>query len=59
MHYYIGSALFFAIGVQALLGYYHHVLFVKLRQRTYISYAHIILGWAAMCAGWVNTFLYV
>jgi hypothetical protein len=45
--------------LQALLGYYHHVLFVKLRRRTFISYAHIVLGWIILSGGWLNTFMYV
>jgi hypothetical protein len=57
MHHYIGSSLFIAVCVQVLLGYYHHVLFVKLRHRTSISYAHIVLGWFVVFVGWLNTFL--
>ncbi|KAF2677215.1 hypothetical protein K458DRAFT_436697 [Lentithecium fluviatile CBS 122367] len=56
-HHYIGTALFFAICLQALLGYYHHMLFVKLRRRTYVSYVHTVLGWTVMFGGWVNTVL--
>lgn len=57
VHHYIGTALFIAVCLQVLLGYYHHVLFVKFRRRTFISYAHIVLGWIVVCGGWVNTFL--
>jgi hypothetical protein len=59
IHHKLGLFLFCAIFLQAILGYYHHILYVKCGRRTWTSYAHIALGWLSMCIGWTNTLLSV
>ena len=42
------------LGLQAFLGWRHHVIFVRVRQRTWISHAHIWAGRLIMIVGWAN-----
>lgn len=53
-HQVAGAVLALTLGAQGLLGWQHHVRFIKLRRRTWISHAHIWLGRAAMLGGWAN-----
>src|SRR2546421_10345611 len=58
-HQLLGLSPFASIFAQAVLGWYHHVLFKQRGSRTMISYMHIALGWLVMCGGWINTVLLV
>ncbi len=54
VHQGVGIAIASSIGIQGILGWRHHMDFLKIRRRTWISYAHIWLGRAMMLAGWSN-----
>lgn len=53
-HQNIGLAVFALLFVQAASGYVHHVRFVKIQRRTWVSYAHMGVGWAILLGGWSN-----
>ncbi|KAM3564084.1 hypothetical protein ARSEF4850_002023 [Beauveria asiatica] len=53
-HQFIGLAVFTLLFVQAASGWWHHVQFVKIRRRTWVSYGHMSLGWAILLGGWAN-----
>ena len=53
-HQWIGVVVVLALAVQAVLGWRHHMVFLRIRKRTWISHAHIWLGRTAVVAGWVN-----
>ncbi|TVY90401.1 hypothetical protein LAWI1_G004725 [Lachnellula willkommii] len=53
-HQWVGIAICSSIGIQGLLGWWHHRVFVRLHKRTWISYAHIWLGRLVMIAGCSN-----
>jgi hypothetical protein len=53
-HQGIGITLVSIIGFQSILGSWHHVRFIRLRRRTWVSYAHIWSGRLVMTGGWVN-----
>lgn len=40
--------------IQVLLGWRHHVDFIRIFRRTWISYAHVSLGLVVLLAGWAN-----
>ncbi|KAE8381146.1 hypothetical protein BDV26DRAFT_255822 [Aspergillus bertholletiae] len=42
------------LGLQAFLGWRHHVIFLRVRHRTWISHAHIWAGRLIMIVGWAN-----
>jgi Cytochrome domain of cellobiose dehydrogenase len=54
VHQGVGIAIASSIGIQGVLGWRHHMNFLQIRRRTWISYAHIWLGRAMMVAGWSN-----
>lgn len=54
VHQGIGIALAAAVGLQGVLGWRHHVIFLRIKARTWISHAHIWLGRLMMVAGWSN-----
>ncbi|KAI1078850.1 hypothetical protein F5B20DRAFT_546438 [Whalleya microplaca] len=56
-HQIIGLALASALGLQAYLGWRHHVIFVRIKRRTWVSHAHIWTGRLIMGAGYVNLLL--
>lgn len=53
-HQWIGVAITLLVGVQMILGWRHHVVFLRVRCRTWISHAHIWLGRLSMVGGWSN-----
>jgi len=53
-HQWIGIALAFSIGIQGLLGWWHHRRFIRLHRRTWVSHGHLWLGRLVMVAGWGN-----
>ncbi|ATY59724.1 Carbohydrate-binding domain family 9 [Cordyceps militaris] len=54
VHQRIGLAVFALLFAQAASGWWHHVRFVKIRRRTWVSYAHMSLGWGILVGGWAN-----
>ena len=54
IHQGVGIALASIIGIQGLLGWWHHRRFVRLHRRTWVSHVHIWLGRLVMVAGWGN-----
>lgn len=53
-HQWAGCVLTLILGIQGVLGWRHHVRFLQIKQRTWISYFHIWLGRGFLIAGWVN-----
>lgn len=56
-HQWLGLAITLLLVVQVFLGWRHHMDFLRIRRRTWISYGHIWLGRWAVVAGWVNVIL--
>jgi hypothetical protein len=54
LHQWIGAVVSLVLGVQILLGWRHHMVFLRVRHRTWVSNAHIWLGRVVLGAGWVN-----
>lgn len=54
VHQWVGVVIALSLGVQAVLGWRHHVLFLRIRRRSGVSHAHIWIGRAALLAGWFN-----
>lgn len=54
IHQWMGLFIQSAILMQGVLGWRHHVTFIKIWKRTWISHAHIWIGRLVMLAGWVN-----
>ncbi|KAL7927374.1 hypothetical protein ACQKWADRAFT_276493 [Trichoderma austrokoningii] len=53
-HQIAGVVIFSLLLVQALLGWRHHMDFIRIFRRTWISHTHIYLGFAILLAGWAN-----
>lgn len=56
-HQWLGLSITLALVLQVILGWRHHMDFLRIRRRTWISYGHIYLGRGAVLAGWVNVIL--
>ena len=56
VHQIAGLVLVSCTGIQGLLGWIHHVRFIRLSRRTWVSYAHVWLGRVFMIIGWANIF---
>ncbi|MCJ1251797.1 hypothetical protein MMC30_009035 [Trapelia coarctata] len=56
-HQAFGLALAVAIGLQSLLGWKHHIVFLRVRCRTWVSHSHVWLGRFVMIAGLANAVL--
>ncbi|KAI9376040.1 hypothetical protein BJX61DRAFT_491690 [Aspergillus egyptiacus] len=54
IHHWIGIAVSISSLIQILLGWRHHILFVRIRRRQWASYGHIWLGRAFLLLGWTN-----
>lgn len=53
-HQWIGIGIALVLGFQGFFGWWHHVRYVRLKRRTWVSHVHIWLGRAVMAAGWYN-----
>ncbi|KAK0707794.1 hypothetical protein B0H67DRAFT_588617 [Lasiosphaeris hirsuta] len=53
-HQLLGLGTVFAIGVQAALGFSHHVQFLRIRRRTWMARTHIHLGRVVLFAGYCS-----
>ncbi|QYT04075.1 Cytochrome b561 domain-containing protein [Trichoderma simmonsii] len=53
-HQIAGVVIVSLLVVQAVLGWRHHVDFIRIFRRTWISYAHISLGFVILVSGWAN-----
>ncbi|KAG5999235.1 hypothetical protein E4U54_001982 [Claviceps lovelessii] len=56
-HQWLGGTVVGFVLLQIALGWWHHVIFVRIRARTWVSYAHIWLGRTEMVSGCVNLLL--
>ena len=56
-HQIVGLSICSLLLIQAVLGWRHHVNFVRVRRRTWVSYTHMGLGLLLLVGGWVNIFL--
>ncbi|KAL3475422.1 hypothetical protein BJX99DRAFT_158099 [Aspergillus californicus] len=54
VHHWIGLIVAACSIVQIVLGWRHHVLFVRIRRRQWASYGHIWLGRVFLLLGWSN-----
>ncbi|KAK4196323.1 hypothetical protein QBC40DRAFT_287478 [Triangularia verruculosa] len=57
LHQWLGIAIIMGLIVQSVLGLKHHVDFVKIKRRTWISYGHIWLGRFVVAGGLANVVL--
>ncbi|KAI0378055.1 iron reductase domain protein [Hypomontagnella monticulosa] len=53
-HQVLGISLTACLGIQSILGWRHHMVFLRLRHRTWLSHSHIWLGRFMMIGGWSN-----
>ncbi|KAJ5863644.1 uncharacterized protein N7529_005560 [Penicillium soppii] len=53
-HFWLGGTVVAFLLVQITLGWWHHIIFVRIRSGTWVSYAHIWLGRLEMVGGCVN-----
>ncbi|KAL6793569.1 hypothetical protein GGI42DRAFT_144950 [Trichoderma sp. SZMC 28013] len=53
-HQIAGVVIVSLLLLQAVLGWRHHVDFIRIFRRTWISYAHIALGFVILVSGWAN-----
>lgn len=56
-HTIVGATVSSLAVTQIGSGWWHHVKFVQIRQRTYISYVHMTVGWTVLVGGWTNVLL--
>ncbi|KAK3180941.1 hypothetical protein K4F52_007755 [Lecanicillium sp. MT-2017a] len=56
-HQKIGIAVSSLLVLQVVSGWWHHIKFVQIRRRTWVSYAHMSVGWAVLLGGWVNALI--
>ncbi|KAF7588259.1 hypothetical protein BBP40_005945 [Aspergillus hancockii] len=49
-----GIVVTVALSIQGILGWRHHMVFLQIRRRTWISHAHIWTGRVVMVVGWAN-----
>ncbi|KAG5976500.1 hypothetical protein E4U55_007303 [Claviceps digitariae] len=56
-HQWLGGTVVGFLLLQIILGWWHHVIFVRIRARTWVSHAHIWLGRTEMVGGCVNLLL--
>ncbi|KAK3343679.1 hypothetical protein B0T25DRAFT_508652 [Lasiosphaeria hispida] len=54
VHEWIGAVVVLAVSGQAVLGWRHHVAFLRVRRRMCISHAHVWLGRGVLVVRWVN-----
>lgn len=54
VHQWLGASIVLALLVQAVFGWRHHMVFLRIKKRTWLSYAHIWLGRVVIIAGLVN-----
>lgn len=53
-HQKLGFATSISVGLQALIGMYHHVTFLRRHRRTWVSDAHVYLGRVVLGAGYCS-----
>lgn len=56
-HQKIGIFLTGVLILQSIAGWQHHVVFLRVKRRTWISHVHLWLGRGAMVLAWVNIWL--
>jgi len=55
-HQWLGLATVVAVGTQAALGVSHHLRFLQIRRRTWMSHIHIHLGRGVLVSGYCSVF---
>lgn len=53
-HQVLGVSVVAALAIQGVLGWRHHIVFLRLHRRTWLSHSHIWLGRLVMIGGWSN-----
>ncbi|KAL5349886.1 hypothetical protein ACLOAV_004920 [Pseudogymnoascus australis] len=54
VHQVVGISIASCLGVQGILGWRHHMEFIRIRRRTWLSHSHLWLGRAMIVGGWNN-----
>lgn len=54
LHQTLGIILVAFLGVQSILGWRHHMTFLRLHRRTWLSHSHVWLGRLMLIGGWSN-----
>ena len=54
VHQGVGIGITSLLGIQGILGWRHHMDFLRIHRRTWVSHMHLWLGRAMMIAGWSN-----
>ncbi|KAK3985257.1 hypothetical protein QBC44DRAFT_362432 [Cladorrhinum sp. PSN332] len=57
VHQWLGASIVVALLLQAVLGWRHHMVFLRIKRRTWISHAHIWMGRGIVAGGLVNILL--
>ncbi|KFY43886.1 hypothetical protein V494_01762 [Pseudogymnoascus sp. VKM F-4513 (FW-928)] len=55
-HQVVGILLLSCLGIQGILGWRHHMVFIRIRRRTWLSHSHLWLGRVMIVGGWSNLF---
>lgn len=53
-HQYVGLVIAFCLGAQMVLGWRHHIKFLQIKQKTFMSKIHVGLGRVLLPLGFVN-----
>ncbi|KKY19738.1 putative cellobiose dehydrogenase [Phaeomoniella chlamydospora] len=53
-HQYIGCFVLFAVLMQSLLGWRHHITYLRTKQKTWMSKIHVWLGHIILLLGWLE-----
>jgi hypothetical protein len=56
-HQKIGITVSLLLVLQVVSGWWHHVKFVQIRRRTWVSWAHMSIGWIILVGGWINVLI--
>ncbi|KAI1379249.1 iron reductase domain protein [Hypoxylon crocopeplum] len=54
IHQVLGISLVTCVSIQNILGWRHHIVFLRIRRRTWPSHSHMWLGRLVMVVGWIN-----
>jgi hypothetical protein len=56
-HVFLGLDVMMLLFAQPVLGYYHHINYLKRNSRTMVSHFHIWVGRILLMVAWLNTAL--
>jgi hypothetical protein len=54
IHQLVGIFLMACLGMQSFVGWRHHIVFLRLHRRTWLSHSHMWIGRLMMIGGWSN-----